>query len=157
MPRQTSIPGTDVDNPVIADLIERWLEAVERAKAAREKAGEADDAIVIKMQELSISYHPYIDPETGKRKYRVVDTTPRGKSVAARPVPSEDMEPDEPELSESEPTPVERTEHRKVPRAKAQREIAERDASVRAADNGQAADVGEFRAAKNWDEDEAEL
>lgn len=149
MPRQQSIPGTDIENPIIADMIERWLEACEKAKRAKEKEGDLDDAIVVKMLELGIPYHPYIDPETGKRKYRIVDTTPRGKSIAARPAPKEDMAADEPEVSES--TPVEKVEHRKVSRSKAKRDIAEANAATEARVNGQAADVGEFRQARDWD------
>lgn len=150
MPRQQSIPGTDIDHPIIADLIERWLERVERKKQAAEQAQEADDAIVLKMLELGIAYHPYIDPDTGKRKYRVVDTTPRGKSVAARPTPPEDMEPDEPEVSES--TPTEQVMHRKVSRKAAAKDIAAEASARSKRTNGQAADVGEFRAARS-DED----
>lgn len=147
MPRQQSIPGTDIDNPVIADLIERWLEACERAKQAAEKKGEADDAIVIKMQELGIAYHPYIDPETGKRKYRVVDTTPRGKSVAARPQPQETDDP-----AESEPTPVQTTTHRKVSRAKAERDIAAaRTPPAPVRDPNADAVDGALRPARDWD------
>lgn len=148
MTRQTTIPGTDVDNPEIRDCIERWLEACERAKRAAEKKQELDDAIVVTMLRLGIAYHPYIDPDTGKRKYRVVDTTPKGKSVSARPTPPEDMEPDEPEVSESvEPKP-EQVTHRKVSRAKAKRDIAARDAETAARVNGQAADVGAWRTAE---------
>jgi hypothetical protein len=154
MSRQTSIPGTDVDNPEVRDAIERWLEACERAKKAAERRQEADDAIVVTMLRLGISYHPYINPETGKRKYRVVDTTPKGKSVSARPTAPEDMEPDEPEVSES--VAVERVEHRKVSRSKAQKAIAEEKAARTKRANGQAQDVGEFRPARSdWDDDEA--
>lgn len=150
MTRQTSIPGTDVDNPEVRDCIERWLEACERAKAASEKKQELDDAIVLTMLRLGVAYHPYTDPESGKRKYRVVDTTPRGKSVGARPQPVEAMEPDEP--SESESTPVQTTTHRKVSRAKAERDIAaakpkrekKRDPNADAID-------GALRPARDWD------
>jgi hypothetical protein len=183
MPRQISIPGTDIDNPVIADLIERWLEACERAKAASEKKQELDDAIVVTMLRLGVAYHPFTDPDTGKRKYRVVDTTPRGKSIAARPQAAEDMKADEP--SESESTPAQgavqrlrdalpdgatmtvsvggrsaklsanKVESRKVSRKAAAKEIAERDAKVKAEDAGQSPDVGEFRQARDWDEADA--
>jgi hypothetical protein len=151
MTRQTSIPGTDVDNPEIRDCIERWLEACERAKRASEKKQELDDAIVLTMLRLGVAYHPYVDPETGKRKYRVVDTTPRGKSISARPAAVEDLVPDEPEVSESTP-PTEKVTVRKVSRSKAKRDIAEAQAATSARVNGQAADVGEFRKARDWDE-----
>lgn len=150
MSRQQTIPGCDVDNPIIADLIERWLERVERKKQAAEQAQEADDAIVLKMLELGIAYHPYIDPETGKRKYRVVDTTPRGKSVGARPQPQEDMAPDEPEVSES--TPTEQVTSRKVSRKQAQKAIAEETAARKKRTNGEASDVGEWRTAQEGDD-----
>lgn len=100
-PRQQSIPGTEPDHPEVAEAIENWLEACEHAKAAAEKKAEADDRVVVKMLELGVQHYPYTDPESGKRKWRVVDTTPRGKSISARPTPVTD-EADEPELSESE-------------------------------------------------------
>lgn len=160
MPRQQSIPGTDVTNPVIEDLIERWLEAKEKTAAAKEKEAELDDTIVVKMVELGVPYHPYTDPESGKRKYRIVDTTPRGKSIAARPAPAEDMKADEP--TESESTPVEQVTHRKVPRAAAKREIdevaSERKAKAAKAKcksdlMAQADDAidGALRPARDWD------
>lgn len=152
MPRQISIPGTDIENPIIADMIERWLEACEKAKRAKEVEGDLDDAIVVKMLELGIPYHPYIDPETGKRKYRIVDTTPRGKSIAARPAPKEDMVADEPEVSESTPK-EERTESRKVSRKAAKKAIAEEKAARGKRTNGQASDVGEWRTSASEDTD----
>lgn len=151
MTRQTTIPGTDVDNPEIRDCIERWLEACERAKAAAERRQEADDAIVVTMLRLGVAYHPYVDPDTGKRKYRVVDTTPRGKSVGARPQPQEDMEPDEPEVSEDSPPKPGRVESRKVSRKAAAKAIAEEKAARSKRMNGEAADVGEFRKARSDD------
>lgn len=190
MTRQQSIPGTDVDHPEIRDAIERWLEACERAKAAAEKKAELDDAIVLKMIEMKVSYHPYIDPDSGKRKYRVVDTTPRGKSIAARPAQPDDLEADEP--MESEDSPVERlhsladsmpgttvtisaggrtatlgrkskanakaakVESKKVSRAMAERDIAEEQEARDKRTSGQANDVGEFRAARDWDAEETE-
>lgn len=151
MTRQTSIPGTDVDHPEIRDCIERWLEACERAKAASEKKQELDDAIVVTMLRLGVAYHPYVDPDTGKRKYRVVDTTPRGKSVGARPTPPEDMEPDEPEVSEDS-KPAEQVTHRKVSRKQAKAEIAARNAATEARINGQAADVGSWSKARDYED-----
>lgn len=149
-PRQQSIPGTEPDHPEIAAAIERWLELQEAAKRAREKAGEADDAIVVKMQELGCAYYPYTDPETGKRKYRVVDTTPRGKSISARPQPQESTEPDEPEVSEDSPVDDTRVEHRKVSRSKAQKAIAE---EKQARKKRTEPDVGEWRTSASGDDE----
>lgn len=151
MPRQQSIPGTEPDHPEVADAIERWLEACERKKAASEAAAEADDVVVLKMLELGVQHYPYTDPESGKRKYRVVDTTPRGKSVGARPQPVEAMEPDEPSESESTP-PVETATHRKVSRAKAERDIAEaRPKREKKRDPNADAVDGALRPARDWD------
>lgn len=166
MPRQQSIPGTEPDHPEVADAIDRWLEACERKKAASEAAAEADDVVVIKMLELGVQHYPYTDPESGKRKYRVVDTTPRGKSVGARPQPVEAMEPDEPEVSESTP-PVEQVTHRKVSRKAATRELAEianeskakaSKAKRKSDPMAQATDAidGAMRPARDWDADDAD-
>lgn len=164
--RQQSIPGTEPDHPEVADAIERWLDACERAKRAAEEKAEADDLVVIKMLELGVQHYPYTDAETGKRKWRVVDTTPRGKSLSARPAPQEALEADEP--SESESTPKEagaddEVTHRRVSRKRAAKEIAEREADVRARDaqddpmtQGAAAVDGALRPARSWDDDEAD-
>jgi len=153
--RQQNIPGTEPSNARVADAIERWLERLERKKQAAELEAEADDAVVIAMVEERVPYYPYTDPETGKRKYRVVDTTPRGKSISARPQAPADVETDEPEVSPDaeQSTPVERVEHRKVSRSKAKKDIAAEEKARADRANGQASDVGEFRKARSYGDD----
>lgn len=153
--RQQNIPGTEPSNPRVADAIERWLERLERKKQAAELEAEADDAVVIAMVEEGVAYYPYTDPDTGKRKYRVVDTTPRGKSISARPADPV-VVPDEPEVSESvEPPKPEQVTHRKVSRKAAAKDIAAEASARSKRTNGEAADVGEFRPARSYDDDEA--
>lgn len=164
-PRQQSIPGTEPDNPDITAAIEDWLEAVDAKKSATETAQVKDDAIVQLMLDAKLAYYPYTDPSTGKRKYRIVDTSPRGKSVANRADTPEEV--DEAELSESEeaePTKdkeAKAVEHKKRNRASVESELAERDAHVKARDeaddpfaSARSAMEGSLRPARVEDHDE---
>jgi hypothetical protein len=143
-PRQQSIPGTDVDDPEIAAAIEDWQDNEERKRSAVERATASNDGVTTLMIAKGVDYFPYVDRVSGKRKYRIVDRTARGRSVVNRAELPANAEADEPTLSENEPVasaPREEVTHRRVPRQEVEAELAAIAEETRRADDAGAIDT----------------
>lgn len=71
------------ENPDVRDAITRELDLADELRALRTRFKAAQDATTAKMVELGLERHPYIDGRTGKRRFRLADTTPKAKTIAA--------------------------------------------------------------------------
>lgn len=135
MTKQTSIPGTEPpdENPDVRDAITRELDLSDELRALRTRFKAAQDATTAKMVELGLDRHPYIDARTGKRRFRLADTTARAKTIAAAGSPGRRKKRGGPSRDDDakvgdEPAPdvlADKVESRRVRRTKAHDDMAD--------------------------------
>lgn len=76
-------PAPEVHIPEIADAINAELAAIEEAREASQRKKAALDTTTRLLLEHKLERQSYVDPRTGKKRWRIADTTARAKSIAA--------------------------------------------------------------------------